>query len=82
MLEWDGIEHKELTKKGYEIMRLSKNGNIRIVYRRSMVSGKYAIEHKCSNGFWDSFSTAMYSSDFLGEVEKACKYMEDKPLEL
>ena len=81
-VEWDGIQHKEKTKRGDDIMRLSKNGNIRIVFRRGAIQGKYAIQHLTTTGYWDSFSTAMYSSDHLGEVEKQCKYMIDEPLEV
>ena len=83
-LEWDGIVHNEKTKKGYEIMRLSKNGNVRIVYRQFMVQGKYAVERKLKNEhgveWWDGYG--MYSDDFLGRVEEQCKYMLDECLEV
>lgn len=81
-LEWDGIQHDETTKRGDAIMRLSKKGNIRIVYNRGAIQGKYSIEHKTVNGYWDRFSTAKYSSDFLGEVEKACRYITDEPMDV
>ena len=79
-LEWDGIIHNETTKRGEEIIRVSKKGNVRIVYRKDMIQGKYAIQKLTANGYWDGFSTAMYSSDSLSEVEKACRYMVDEPI--
>ncbi len=82
-LEWDGIIHNEKTKRGYEIMRLSKNGNIRIVYNKDAIQGKYSIERKRAiDGCWDRFTTAIYSSDVLSEVINACKYMADEPLDI
>lgn len=78
--EWGGIQHKEKTKHGDEIIRLSKNGNIRIVYRQFAIQCKYAIEHKTENGYWDRLSTAKYSSDFIGEVEKAALQIPDIPI--
>lgn len=79
-LEWDGIQHNETTKRGDDIMRLSKNGNVRIVYRRGAVQGRYAAEHKTTTGYWDRW--LMPSSDFIGEVEKQCRYMIDEPKEV
>lgn len=86
-LEWDGIEHNERTKRGDIIMRLSKNGNIRIVYRQFMVQGRYAIERRVINQYgdlvcWDRYKFANYSSDVLSEVEHTCKYMPDEPQEV
>lgn len=83
-LEWDGFTHKEKTKKGEDIMRMSKNGNVRIVYRQSAVQGKYKVERKLKNEhgveWWDGYG--MYSDDFLGRVEEQCKYMLDECLEV
>lgn len=83
-LEWDGITHKEKTKKGEDIMRMSKNGNVRIVYRQFAVQGKYKAERKLKNEhgveWWDGYG--MYSDDFLGRVEEQCKYMLDECLEV
>jgi len=79
-IEWDGIIYNEKTRRGDEIMRVSKNGNIRIVYRRGAVQGKYAVEHKTQEGYWDHFSTAYMSSDFLSEAERNCSHLIDEPL--
>lgn len=83
-LEWDGIVHNEKTKRGEEIMRVSKNGNIRVIYNKDRVMGKYLVERKMRNAYgtewWDRFG--MFSSDFLGEVERECKYMSDEIVEV
>lgn len=82
-LEWDNVIHNEKTKRGDEIMRLSKNKNIRIVYSKDAIQGKYSIERKRAiDGCWDRFTTAIYSSDVLSEVINACKYMADEPLDI
>ena len=82
MVEWDGrIDHGK-TKRGDDIMRMSKHGNVRIVYSPFAIQGKYSIERKTTTGYWDRFHDAKYSSDTLSEVENAIKYAEDKPLEV
>lgn len=81
-LEWNGLADNGVTKRGEDVMRLSKDGNIRIVYDKYAVQGKYKLEKRVTNGyayFWDRFDTAKYSSDFIGEVEKAAMYMIDEP---
>lgn len=81
VLEWDGIQHNEKTRRGDDIMRLSKNGNVRIVYRKSAIQGKYSAERKLEDGTWDRMTMAKYSSDFIGDVEKSCKMLRDEPLD-
>ena len=83
-IEWDGIIHNELTKKGESIMRLSKKGNVRIIYRKDMIQGKYKAERKIKNEhgveWWDGFM--MPSDDCFSKVEEQCKYMMDEPIEV
>lgn len=74
------ISINEPTKRGNTVVRLSKNGNIRIVYCREAIQGKYSIERRLENGIWDRSVEARYSSNFLSEVEKSAKYIDDKPL--
>ena len=81
MIEWDGASYGK-TKRGDEIMRMSKNGNIRIVYRQFAFQGKYAIERLTTTGYWDRFHDARYSSNSLSEVENSIRLAEDKPLEV
>jgi hypothetical protein len=82
MIEWDGYVNHGKTKRGDEIMRVSKNGNIHIVYSQFAVQGKYSVERLTTLGYWDRFHDAKYSSDSLSEVEQMIKYAEDKPLEV
>ena len=82
MIEWDGLNDHGKTRRGDEIMRMSKNGNVRIVYRQFAVRNKYSIERLTTTGYWDRFHDAKYSSDTLSEVERMIKYAEDKPLEV
>ena len=79
-LEWSGGYNGEKTRRGDDIVRTSKNGNVRIVYRSGAIQGKYSAERKLENGEWDRMTMARYSSDFISEVEKACCMLDDKPL--
>jgi len=82
MIEWDGYVNHGKTKRGDEIVRMSKNGNIRIVYHPFAIQGRYSIERLTTTNYWDRFHDAKYSSNSLSEVERSIKYAEDTPLEV
>ena len=79
-LEWSGGYNGEKTRRGDDIVRTSKNGNVRIVYSSGAIQGKYSAERKLEDGTWDRMTMARYSSDFISEVENACRMIDDKPL--
>ena len=81
-IEWNGQTNNEKTKRGDDIMRLSKNGCVRIVYKRGAIQGKYAYERLTTDGYWDRWYSAKDSSDFIGEVERALMYVKDEPLDV
>lgn len=82
-VEWDGNIHNEKTRRGYDVMRVSQGGNVRIVYRKDMLQGKYALEIKMINEYGDSWWTTAQgwiSSDSISDVENASKNMADEPI--